>query len=390
MCSTCLSSQIDFISSLQSQKPLVFCGDCGRSQHGQRWLILEPESAELLALLLNRIQGIPSSCKLVEGEFIWTEPHSLRVRVRVVIEGEVLSGTILRQAGVVSFVMEKQQCPNCRKSFTDKTWSCCLQLRQQRERGHVETFKAIEKEFINASLDHFIVSVEEKPLGLDFFFTSKADCKKVMDYLKANYTVRQNSRQPAKQASSFTFSMDLAPLKRFDLISVPKGPKSAGLGIVNKVASSIHCIDPLSASFIEIPASRYWKSQSTLFYNVFCSLDQAVEVFVLDVEIEEDTDSKFARAEVTCIRSAELGLHENYLFIQSHLGKILRAGDTVLAYDLKAMSLSESQSEVVDEKNLPELLLVKKQREERKKSKKKSKIVSELANSYIEGNQTIT
>jgi nonsense-mediated mRNA decay protein 3 len=44
---------------------------------------------------------------LVNAEFIWTEPHSKRIKLRVRVQKEVLNGAILEQAYVVEYVQQE-------------------------------------------------------------------------------------------------------------------------------------------------------------------------------------------------------------------------------------------------------------------------------------------
>ena len=37
--------------------------------------------------------------RLVDAAFVWTEPHSKRVKVKLSIQKEVLSGAVLQQVG---------------------------------------------------------------------------------------------------------------------------------------------------------------------------------------------------------------------------------------------------------------------------------------------------
>lgn len=52
------------------------------------------ESRQLLALCLKRIKGL-NKVNLVDAGFIWTEPHSKRVKVKLVIQKEVKILSIL-------------------------------------------------------------------------------------------------------------------------------------------------------------------------------------------------------------------------------------------------------------------------------------------------------
>jgi nonsense-mediated mRNA decay protein 3 len=48
----------------------------------------ELESKELLALCLKKIKGL-NKVKLVDAGFIWTEPHSRRLKIKLTIQKEV-------------------------------------------------------------------------------------------------------------------------------------------------------------------------------------------------------------------------------------------------------------------------------------------------------------
>jgi nonsense-mediated mRNA decay protein 3 len=46
------------------------------------------ESRELLAICLKRLKGL-SKVHLVDAGFVWTEPHSKRIKVKLTIQKEV-------------------------------------------------------------------------------------------------------------------------------------------------------------------------------------------------------------------------------------------------------------------------------------------------------------
>lgn len=64
----------------------------------------------MLALCLQKIKGLNKEVKLVDASFIWTEPHSKRIKVKLTIQKEVFHGAILQQMFVVEFVVQNQQC----------------------------------------------------------------------------------------------------------------------------------------------------------------------------------------------------------------------------------------------------------------------------------------
>jgi nonsense-mediated mRNA decay protein 3 len=58
------------------------------------WVRCALESAELLALCLKHIKGL-KRVKMIDAGFIWTEPHSRRLKVKLTVQKEVMNGTLL-------------------------------------------------------------------------------------------------------------------------------------------------------------------------------------------------------------------------------------------------------------------------------------------------------
>lgn len=88
-CVNCLRNSVDITESIPKQAGLSFCRNCDRwLSPPQAWLIAELESRELLAICLRRLKGL-KEVRLVDAGFIWTEPHSKRVRVKLTVQKEV-------------------------------------------------------------------------------------------------------------------------------------------------------------------------------------------------------------------------------------------------------------------------------------------------------------
>lgn len=67
--------------------------------------------------------------KLVDAGFIWTEPHSKRLKLKLTIQDEVMNGTILQQGFVVEFVVENHMCLDCnRANANPNSWTACVQV----------------------------------------------------------------------------------------------------------------------------------------------------------------------------------------------------------------------------------------------------------------------
>ena len=74
---------------MPKQATVNFCRNCERYlSPPQNWLPAELESRELLAICLRRLKGL-KEVRLIDAGFIWTEPHSKRLRVKLTVQKEV-------------------------------------------------------------------------------------------------------------------------------------------------------------------------------------------------------------------------------------------------------------------------------------------------------------
>lgn len=94
MCVDCLRNEVDITEGIPKQCTLHYCKNCTRYlQPPNHWVACVLESRELLALCLKKLRGL-SKVRLVDAGFIWTEPHSRRIKVKLVIQKEVYSALI--------------------------------------------------------------------------------------------------------------------------------------------------------------------------------------------------------------------------------------------------------------------------------------------------------
>ncbi len=85
------------------------------------------ESKELMTVCLRKVTGL-SKVKLIDAVWIWTEPHSLRLKIKLTVQKEVINGAVLQQASVVEFVIRNQQCKACEASFAQGNWHAIVQV----------------------------------------------------------------------------------------------------------------------------------------------------------------------------------------------------------------------------------------------------------------------
>ena len=107
-----ISGAVDITENVAKQQTVLQCRKCFSwfNQQTQRWSRYDLESAELLALCLRRIPQLKKELKLVDASWIWTEPHSKRLKIRVTVRKEVAdtakvvdeSGPVFRPLGAAA------------------------------------------------------------------------------------------------------------------------------------------------------------------------------------------------------------------------------------------------------------------------------------------------
>jgi len=118
MCYDCIKLNVDISDGIQREATIHFCRGCDRwLQPPSQWVSAAPESRELLALCLRKLRGL-AKVRIIDASFIWTEPHSKRIRVKITVQQEAFQSTILQQSFEVEYVVAYHQCPDCAKSFT--------------------------------------------------------------------------------------------------------------------------------------------------------------------------------------------------------------------------------------------------------------------------------
>ena len=88
-CATCLRNTLDITEEIPKQTTLSYCRNCERYlSPPQSWALAELESIELMSICLKRLKGL-NKVRLVEPRFMWTEPHSKRLRLKLTVQKEV-------------------------------------------------------------------------------------------------------------------------------------------------------------------------------------------------------------------------------------------------------------------------------------------------------------
>jgi len=338
---------------------------------------------------------LTNEVRLTDAGFIWTEPHSRRIRVKLTVQGEAFASTILQQTFECEFVVAYQQCPDCAKTYTAHTWKAIVQVRQKVP--HKRTFLYLEQLILKHHAHKEASNIREVKDGLDFYFQTRAAAAKLVEFLAAVVPTRSKkseeliSMDTKSNTSSykFTFSVEIVPICKDDLICLP--PRTAQvlsnigqLVLCHKVAgNTVHLLDPTTLRTTDVPTTIYWRQP----FGALAAIPDMIEFVVLDIEFTGRTKGKWALADIEVARSSDIEDNNDTYWVKSHLGGILHPGDTAMGYFLANSNLNNSEYEGMLKTihNLPDVVLVKKvfpERQKRKPGKKMrmlDKEVSEMA-----------
>jgi len=70
---------------------------------------------------LAKLKGL-NRVRLIDAGFVWTEPHSKRIKVKLTIQAEVIGGAVLQQVFIVDFVINGQFCTDCHRVEAKDFW----------------------------------------------------------------------------------------------------------------------------------------------------------------------------------------------------------------------------------------------------------------------------
>ncbi|XP_023316851.1 60S ribosomal export protein NMD3-like [Trichogramma pretiosum] len=376
-CVGCLRSRVDLSEDIPKSATLYFCRNCERYlvPPGE-WIKAALESRELLQLCLKRLKNL-QKVKLVDASFLWTEPHSKRIKVQLTIHGTILNAT-LEQVFIVEYVVANQMCDDCHRTEAKDFWNASVQVRQKSINR--KTFYYLEQLILKHKAHENAVSIKPNADGLDFFFMKESAARKLTDFI---ISVLPCKYQHSKKLIShdchsnvynykFTFSIELVPLSKDSVICLPKNLTHQLGGItsvcvVHKVSCSIHLIDVSSGQVADVSANVYWRYP----FNSICNPKQLKEYTVMDIEpICEKEIKKFPGqghiskkhviADAWVVKTEDVGLTQNLIHTRTHLGGILKLGDLVLGYALGEMNVNDPNFEKLNQDTVPNVILVKK------------------------------
>ncbi|XP_052862738.1 60S ribosomal export protein NMD3-like [Anopheles cruzii] len=376
MCVPCLRSHVDITENIPKQAVIFFCRNCERYLNPpNEWVQCTLESKELLSLCLKRVQGL-RQVKLVDAGFVWTEPHSKRIKVKLTVHGEVMNDVVLQQVFVVEFTVNNQMCDDCHRTEAKDFWRCMVQVRQKAVNR--KTLFYLEQMILKHRAHENTLGIKPSPGGLDFFYATDAHARKMVDFLQAVLPVNVTSSKKLISHDihsnsynyKYSYAVDIVPISKGSLVCLPKRLAQqlghiAPVCLVTKVANAIHLIDPQTAQLAEVQNMAFWKTP----FESICNPKQMIEFVVMDVEFRDQkafpgqgpVSVRHTLADVWVVKSSELGVDGSTVHVRSHLGNLLKPGDTVLGYDLREANVNNDYYEKLSADDaVPSILIVKK------------------------------
>lgn len=394
MCLPCIKSRVDITLGISKQVTIFFCRGCGRYQRPP-WISAELESRELLALCLKKIRGL-GKVKMVDAVWIWTEPHSRRLKVKITVQKEVFNNAIIQQTFVVEFTVANQQCTDCQKSYTEHTWESVVQVRQKVR--HKRTFMWLEQLLIKHGVCEKCINIRDQPDGLDFYYGTRSLGQHMVSFLESVIPVRaQFSKKLITQDDrsntyryKYTWCVEIAPVCRDDLVVLNKRLCASMGGITPllvcyKVGSAVSLIDPATMQRVAVGSKAFWRDPPV----VACSRKQLREFVVLDVQLPHHPDDvlkvgNMTQGEITVMRANGGDEEEAEYCSMTHLAHQLSAGDTCMGYDLRNLQLSDSALSGLRGRSLPEVIIIRKSYPTRKNRARDRKFTLKTLNKEVE------
>ena len=404
ICSTCEKKNIDITNGITKTGIIHFCKNCNRYLRPP-WIKCEKESQDMMNLCLSKIKGL-NKIKIIDSSFIWTEPHSKLIKIKITIQKEI-DKVLASTSFIVEFKEEWIQCEDCAKTFTPHIWKSSVQIRQKVD--HKRTFLYLEQLILKHKTYTKAISIKEQSEGVDFYFSNKSQGNSFSSFIQSCLPCKtKQSRQliSVDEKSNVaeykdTILIEIAPVCQDDLIILNEEQykKLGGIGpilLCFKQANTLHFIDPISFEMKELDSNTYWRYELKSYVNRSCmseflilSCEEEINYKKLSNENSKmDIDNinksnnkgknnensiyenihqnkinekKFKIVNVKCIKNLSKN-DDEIVEIRTFLGRKMHPGDIYLGYDLREINLSEDLELNLKKKTekIPDVIFVKK------------------------------
>ncbi|CDJ65672.1 NMD3 protein, putative [Eimeria necatrix] len=261
------------------------------------------ELRELLALCLKRIRGLKSLSRISDCRWLYSEPHSNKLLLRLTARADVLEGKAeVEQSFNVSGLVHNMQCDECKQAFTPHAgWGARVQVRQRCD--HKRTFLFLEQLLLQQhNLLQKLLRVVQRKDGLDFYFPNKQAAASFVSFCSSRLpcSSRSSKRLISHDCNSNTYIykhtvyVELPAICRDDLVYIPakKAQDSFGgfpsLSLCTRVSSTLHLTDPFSGRHLDMAADVYFRDT----FKPICTRKHLSHFLILAVTPLEQTQQQ--------------------------------------------------------------------------------------------------
>ena len=294
ICEACAKKNIDITTGITKSGVITYCRTCERYKRPP-WIKCEKESQDMMNLCLSKIKGL-NKVQLIDSSFIWTEPHSKEIKIKLNTQKEI-NKSLISTSFIAEFKEEWTQCEDCKKTFTPHIWRACVQLRQKV--NHKRTFLFLEQVILKHKAQSKALNIKEHPEGVDFYFANRAQansfCAFIHEFLPCQTkTSRQLISVDEKSNEAVykeTFRLEIAPVCQDDLIILTEDnyKKLGGIGpllLSYKQINNLKFIDPVTFETLDLDNNNYWR------YGLKSYIDRKSLSEFLILSCEEEIDYK--------------------------------------------------------------------------------------------------
>ena len=286
-CEACFRKSLNIKTSIPTEFEIIYCKECQRFLRPP-YVKISRESTDMMNLCLSRIKSYDKKVKIIDSNFIYTEPHSKIIKIKITMEKEI-EKNIITQNLIVEFKEKWLLCRDCQKNQTPHIWSSCVQIRQRVP--HKKTMLFLEQIILHNKMQKNALDFKETNDGFDFFFLTRREGEIFSNWLA---TVVPSKITYAKKyvslsTSTFTYLVEVANVAKYDLFILNKDSckKLGGIGpllVCTRLSSRTIFIDPRTFNYLYLDGNTFFKYK----FKSFCNSNQLTEFLILDVYEEHD------------------------------------------------------------------------------------------------------
>ena len=294
ICEACAKKNIDITTGITKTGSVIYCHTCQRYKRPP-WMKIEKESQDMMNLCLSKIKGL-NKVQLIDSSFVWTEPHSKEIKIKLTIQKEI-NKSLISTSFIAEFKEDWTQCEDCKKTFTPHIWKACVQLRQKV--NHKRTFLFLEQVILKHKAQSKALNIKEHPEGVDFYFSNRAQANSFSGFIheflpcqtKTSRQIISVDEKSNEAVYKETFRLEIAPVCQDDLIILNEDnyKKLGSIGPVilcYKQINNLKFIDPVTFETLDLDNNNYWR------YGLKSYIDRKCLTEFLILSCEEEIDYK--------------------------------------------------------------------------------------------------